>query len=93
VHLAQELARNNRARFPNESDAYRQARNALLASCAGPGSGALLVAADTAEEFEPNLADHPRVLTEALAAGGAEAKCAFEAMMQDIATIEAARRG
>jgi predicted 3-demethylubiquinone-9 3-methyltransferase (glyoxalase superfamily) len=39
----------------------------------------------------------PRVLTEALAAGGDEAKRAFEAMMQmtriDIATIEAARRG
>ena len=39
----------------------------------------------------------PRALTEALAAGGAEAKRAFEAMMSmqkiDIATIEAARRG
>jgi predicted 3-demethylubiquinone-9 3-methyltransferase (glyoxalase superfamily) len=39
----------------------------------------------------------PRVLTDALAAGGAEAKRAFEAMMPmkkiDIATIEAARRG
>src|SRR4026209_1044307 len=39
----------------------------------------------------------PRVLTEALAAGGAEAKRAFEAMMTmqkiDIAKIEAARRG
>ncbi len=39
----------------------------------------------------------PRVLTEAMAAGGAEAKRAFEAMMQmgkiDLATIEAARRG
>jgi len=39
----------------------------------------------------------PRVLTEALAAGGDEAKRAFEAMMQmgkiDVATIEAARRG
>jgi predicted 3-demethylubiquinone-9 3-methyltransferase (glyoxalase superfamily) len=39
----------------------------------------------------------PRVLTDALAAGGAEAKRAFEAMMQmrkiDMATIEAARRG
>jgi hypothetical protein len=39
----------------------------------------------------------PRALTEALAAGGAEAKRAFEAMMTltkiDIATIEAARRG
>ena len=39
----------------------------------------------------------PRVLTEALAAGGNEAKRAFEAMMTmkkiDIATIEAARRG
>jgi predicted 3-demethylubiquinone-9 3-methyltransferase (glyoxalase superfamily) len=39
----------------------------------------------------------PRVLTDALAAGGAEAKRAFEAMMQmrkiDVATIEAARRG
>jgi predicted 3-demethylubiquinone-9 3-methyltransferase (glyoxalase superfamily) len=39
----------------------------------------------------------PRVLTEALAAGGGEAKRAFEAMMPmkkiDIATIEAARRG
>ena len=39
----------------------------------------------------------PRVLTEAMAAGGAEAKRAFEAMMQmgkiDVATIEAARRG
>jgi predicted 3-demethylubiquinone-9 3-methyltransferase (glyoxalase superfamily) len=39
----------------------------------------------------------PRALTEALAAGGAEAKRAFEAMMPmmkiDIATIEAARRG
>ena len=38
----------------------------------------------------------PRVLTEALAAGGGEAKRAFEAMMPmkkiDIATIEAARR-
>src|SRR5688572_12026879 len=39
----------------------------------------------------------PRVLTDALAAGGAEAKRAFDAMMPmkkiDIATIEAARRG
>jgi predicted 3-demethylubiquinone-9 3-methyltransferase (glyoxalase superfamily) len=39
----------------------------------------------------------PRVLTEALAAGGDEAKRAFDAMMQmrkiDVATIEAARRG
>jgi 2-polyprenyl-6-hydroxyphenyl methylase/3-demethylubiquinone-9 3-methyltransferase len=39
----------------------------------------------------------PRVLTDAMAAGGAEAKRAFEAMMPmtkiDIATIEAARRG
>jgi len=39
----------------------------------------------------------PRVLTEALAAGGDEAKRAFEAMMDmtkiDIAAIEAARRG
>ncbi len=43
------------------------------------------------------LADHPARLTEALAAGGGEAKRAFEAMMPmkkiDIATIEAARRG
>jgi predicted 3-demethylubiquinone-9 3-methyltransferase (glyoxalase superfamily) len=39
----------------------------------------------------------PRALTDALAAGGSEAKRAFEAMMTmkniDIATIEAARRG
>jgi predicted 3-demethylubiquinone-9 3-methyltransferase (glyoxalase superfamily) len=39
----------------------------------------------------------PRVLIEALAAGGAEAKRAFEAMMPmkkiDVAAIEAARRG
>ena len=39
----------------------------------------------------------PRVLTDALAAGGEEAKRAFEAMMSmqkiDVATIEAARRG
>ena len=39
----------------------------------------------------------PRTLTDAMAAGGAEAKRAFEAMMTmrkiDIATIEAARRG
>ena len=39
----------------------------------------------------------PRVLTEALAAGGAEAKRAFAAMMAmgkiDVAAIEAARRG
>jgi predicted 3-demethylubiquinone-9 3-methyltransferase (glyoxalase superfamily) len=39
----------------------------------------------------------PRTLTDALAAGGAEAKRAFEAMMTmgkiDIAAIEAARRG
>src|SRR6185437_9406592 len=39
----------------------------------------------------------PRVLTEAMAAGGAEAKRAFDAMMDmkkiDVATIEAARRG
>ena len=39
----------------------------------------------------------PRVLTEAFAAGGSEAKRAFEAMMTmskiDVATIEAARRG
>ena len=39
----------------------------------------------------------PRVLTDALAAGGDEAKRAFDAMMGmkkiDIAAIEAARRG
>ncbi len=39
----------------------------------------------------------PRVLTEAIAAGGDEAKRAFTAMMEmdkiDIAQIEAARRG
>ena len=39
----------------------------------------------------------PRVLTEALAAGGDEAKRAFDAMMGmkkiDVAAIEAARRG
>jgi predicted 3-demethylubiquinone-9 3-methyltransferase (glyoxalase superfamily) len=39
----------------------------------------------------------PRVLTEAMAAGGAQAKRAFEAMMTmkkiDVALIEAARRG
>ena len=39
----------------------------------------------------------PRALTDALAAGGAEAKRAFEAMMPmkkiDVATIEKARRG
>jgi predicted 3-demethylubiquinone-9 3-methyltransferase (glyoxalase superfamily) len=39
----------------------------------------------------------PRVLTDALAAGGAEAERAFKAMMSmkkiDVATIEAARRG
>jgi predicted 3-demethylubiquinone-9 3-methyltransferase (glyoxalase superfamily) len=39
----------------------------------------------------------PRTLIEALAAGGAEAKRAFEAMMEmwkiDVATIDAARRG
>jgi predicted 3-demethylubiquinone-9 3-methyltransferase (glyoxalase superfamily) len=39
----------------------------------------------------------PRVLTEAMAAGGAEAKRAFDAMMDmrkiDVAKIEAARRG
>ena len=39
----------------------------------------------------------PRTLTDAMAAGGDEAKRAFEAMMNmgmiDIATIEAARRG
>ena len=39
----------------------------------------------------------PRTLTDALAAGGAEASRAFEAMMSmkkiDVATIEAARRG
>ena len=39
----------------------------------------------------------PRVLTEALAAGGGEAKRAFEAMMRmrkiDVAAIESARRG
>ncbi|WP_089422750.1 VOC family protein [Pseudosulfitobacter pseudonitzschiae] len=39
----------------------------------------------------------PRVLMEALAAGGGEAKRAFEAMMEmkkiDVATIERARRG
>jgi predicted 3-demethylubiquinone-9 3-methyltransferase (glyoxalase superfamily) len=39
----------------------------------------------------------PRVLTEAMAAGGAEAKRAFDAMMDmkkiDVAKIEKARRG
>ena len=39
----------------------------------------------------------PRVLTEALAAGGSEARRAFAAMMDmtkiDVAAIEAARRG
>ena len=31
LRLATELAQRNRARFPNESDQYRRARNALLA--------------------------------------------------------------
>jgi predicted 3-demethylubiquinone-9 3-methyltransferase (glyoxalase superfamily) len=39
----------------------------------------------------------PRALTDAMAAGGAEAKRAFDAMMTmkkiDVAAIEAARRG
>ena len=39
----------------------------------------------------------PRILTAAIAAGGAEAKRAFDAMMDmkkiDVAAIEAARRG
>jgi predicted 3-demethylubiquinone-9 3-methyltransferase (glyoxalase superfamily) len=39
----------------------------------------------------------PRTLTEAMAAGGGEAKRAFDAMMDmkkiDVAVIEAARRG
>ena len=39
----------------------------------------------------------PRTLTQAMATGGAQAKCAFEAMMKmkkiDVAAIEAARRG
>jgi predicted 3-demethylubiquinone-9 3-methyltransferase (glyoxalase superfamily) len=39
----------------------------------------------------------PRTLTEAMAAGGAEAKRAFAAMMKmqkiDVATVDAARRG
>ena len=43
------------------------------------------------------LANHAAVLTEALAAGGDEAKRAFDAMMGmkkiDIAAIKAARRG
>jgi len=43
------------------------------------------------------LADHPRVLTEAMAQGGETAKRAFEAMMPmrkiDVAKIEAAVRG
>jgi len=41
--------------------------------------------------------DTPRVLTEAMAAGGAEAKRAFDAMMDmkkvDVAKIKKARRG
>ena len=45
----------------------------------------------------PLLDITPRVLTDAMAAGGDEAKRAFEAMMPmkkiDVATIEAARRG
>jgi hypothetical protein len=45
----------------------------------------------------PGRSITPRVLTDALAAGGAEAKRAFEAMMPmqkiDVATIDAARRG
>ena len=44
-----------------------------------------------------NLQITPRVLTEAMAVGGAEAKRAFDAMMKmgkiDVAAIEAARRG
>ena len=43
------------------------------------------------------LAITPRVLTEAMAAGGEEAKRAFDAMMGmkkiDVAAIKAARRG
>ena len=45
----------------------------------------------------PLLQITPRVLTDALAAGGGEAQRAFKAMMPmkkiDVATIEAARRG
>jgi predicted 3-demethylubiquinone-9 3-methyltransferase (glyoxalase superfamily) len=43
------------------------------------------------------VADHPRVLTEAMAQGGAVAKRAFDAMMTmkkiDVARIEAAVKG
>ena len=49
------------------------------------------------DRWGPNWQITPRALTDALAAGGDEAKRAFEAMMPmkkiDIATIEAARRG
>ena len=48
-------------------------------------------------EISPLFQITPRALTDALAAGGDEAKRAFEAMMPmkkiDIAAIEAARRG
>jgi predicted 3-demethylubiquinone-9 3-methyltransferase (glyoxalase superfamily) len=44
-----------------------------------------------------SIAITPRVLTEALAVGGDEAKRAFDAMMEmkkiDVAAIKAARRG
>jgi hypothetical protein len=51
----------------------------------------------TAQADNSGSGAHPRVLSDALAAGGDEARRAFEAMMPmkkiEVATIEAVRRG
>lgn len=55
------------------------------------------IATDTHEETDRSWQITPRVLMDALAAGGAEAKRVFAAMLDmgkiDVGKIEAARRG
>ena len=56
-----------------------------------------MVEGNAYEQTFPKERSLPRTLTEAMAAGGAEAKRAFDAMMKmqkiDVAAIDAARRG
>ena len=86
------------ARKPASADPYRFVAT-LYAHEAQSIAAGLLEARREIAQAQPYISWQitPRTLTEAMAAGGAEAKRAFEAMMEmkkiDVAKIDAARRG